>query len=583
MSPLSVIFCYFIRHGEQLQIRFVHGATIGKVARHLHAQSNGLRSDLLGIQQEITSWHPARLKHGEGPSGLGILDSMSDGFLLLDRHWRIQYVNQAGARFLQALTPVLRLAGAQFWEAFPQLADTEFHKHLHRSQMGEEVARFEEYIPSLHCWLEVQSDPLEAGLAVYFRDITDRKQLEEQRNELLAREQDARAEAERATQALQMFLMTVSHELRTPLTVILGYGRLLQTRDLPPPQRSSFVEIMDRNAKLMSKLIEDLLDHCRVITGKLKIEPRPLELSEAVLHCVESARPAAASKNIELHCSRNGQIPVMGDCDRLQQVIANLLSNAVKFTPRGGRVDVRLERENGHGRVVVADTGIGIEPDLLPHVFEVFRQGDSSTTRAQGGLGLGLALASELARLHDGTIQAHSAGKDRGSTFVVTLPLATALYAVSGPAVRRPPGREINADPQRLDKRKILVVEDDADTRDYMTMALRDAGAEVRALPSGKNALRTLETFKPAVLISDLAMPGEDGFALVKRVRSTASPRVRRIPAIAVTAHAGHSEQEKALAAGFDLHLSKPIDPVELTHAVVQLITKKKQSRAKNQ
>jgi PAS domain S-box-containing protein len=412
--------------------------------------------------------------------------------------------------------------------------------------------------------VEISLSPLEMAegllVASAIRDITDRKRAEADRAHLI-REQAARAEAESANRIKDEFLMTLSHELRTPLNAILGWVQIL--RSGWSGDATEALDTIDRNARAQVQLVEDLLDVSRIVSGKLRLDSQPIDLQQVAMQAIEVVRPAAAAKHLELLHVFDGSRPVVkGDPDRVQQVVWNLLSNAVKFTPRGGRVEVRISAATNHAVVTVHDSGAGIPPEFLPHLFERFRQQDSSTTRQHGGLGLGLAIVRHLVELHGGTVAAESSGEGRGSTFTVTLPLHDVGI---GATVQKAP--KIGTHMVRLTGTRVLVVDDRMDERQLFEFVLEHAGAEVRTAATASEACQIFDDWRPDVLLSDIAMPDEDGYALLKRLRSQQSD----LPAIAVTAHARQEDRERALSAGFNLYVAKPVDPVRLTEAVDRL------------
>jgi signal transduction histidine kinase len=381
----------------------------------------------------------------------------------------------------------------------------------------------------------------------------------------------ARAEAETANRLKDDFLATVSHELRTPLNAVLGYSQLLGMGGRSPEQVRRAVEAIERNVKSQAQLIDDLLDVSRIVSGKLRLELQPVEPATVVHNAVEAVAPSAAAKSVALVTTLDPAAgPVRGDAGRLQQVVWNLLSNAIKFTPEGGRVEVRLARAGDNVELAVRDTGRGIPPDMLSHVFDRFRQADSSTTRQYGGLGLGLSIVRQLVEMHGGTVRAESQGEDHGSVFTVTLPVAP----LAEPGEPPPPTEhgEERAAPGRLDGARVLAVDDDADVRSLLCEVLEAAGADVAVASSVAEAVEALETFAPDVLLSDIAMPGEDGYALIRRVRAWDSGEIAAIPAAALTAFAGEENRRKALDAGFHRHSSKPIDPAALISLVAELM-----------
>jgi signal transduction histidine kinase/DNA-binding response OmpR family regulator len=379
-------------------------------------------------------------------------------------------------------------------------------------------------------------------------------------------------EAAAANRAKDEFLATLSHELRTPLTAILGWARLLRVGNLPAGTAGGALETIERNAKAQSQLIDDLLDVSRIVTGKLRLVTQPVEIARVIEAAVESVRPAARAKKIRLEVELEPlDGPLLGDAGRLQQVAWNLLSNAVKFTPEGGRVGVLLRRAGTDAEVRVEDTGQGIDAEFLPHVFDRFRQADGSTTRQYGGLGLGLAIARHLVELHGGAISADSEGEGRGASFTVRLPLAAADSVSPGP--RHAPGGGVSppARPAALKGLRVLVVEDETDTRALVAYVLTAAGAEVKTAARAQEALDTLDGWTPDVLVSDIGMPGVDGYAFIGEVRRREADSGGRLPAIALTAYAGVEDRRRAISAGFETHLAKPLDPAEMVAAVAKL------------
>ena len=405
-------------------------------------------------------------------------------------------------------------------------------------------------------------------------DITDRKRAHVEREQLLAKEQAARAEAEAANRMKDEFLATLSHELRTPLNAMVGWTQLLRTRKFDEKTTVRALETIDRNTKSLAQLIEDVLDVSRIITGKLRLNVRPVELVPVIEAAIETVLPAAEAKNIRIESILDSSVgSVLGDANRLQQVVWNLLSNAVKFTPKGGRVEMRLEAINSRVQIRVSDTGQGINPDFLPYVFERFRQADSTTTRSYGGLGLGLAIVRHLVELHGGTVDAESPGLGLGATFIVNLPLRAVRVEVSEPQQVQPTaaGEVPTISGSSLDGLRVLVVDDEADARDLLTTVLRQYGAEVTAVATASEALEALKQLKPNVLVSDIGMPEEDGYALIRKVRALDAEQGGRIPAVALTAYARAEDRKQALLAGFQLHVPKPVDPTELAVVVANL------------
>jgi signal transduction histidine kinase/ActR/RegA family two-component response regulator len=405
-------------------------------------------------------------------------------------------------------------------------------------------------------------------------EILRRMAVEEALRESQSALRERAAEAERLNRLKDEFLATVSHELRTPLNAILGWASLLQAQQQAPEVRRA-VDVIYRNALAQAKLIDDILDVSRIVSGKIRIEARPAELSAIVEAALDAVRPSAAAKSIELELVQASEVcAITGDPDRIQQVIWNLLSNSVKFSPRGARVRVDIVPQANHQLIRVSDTGQGIAPEFLPFVFQAFRQADSSTTRREGGLGLGLALARHIVELHGGTIAAASEGPGKGSTFEVRLPVQAASNqpetapSLADPA-RAPAVRGGVEDGRvRLDGARVLVVDDESDTRGLLMEVLEQAGAQTRAAASVSAACAACSTFDPDVVVSDIGMPGEDGYSLIARLRCIPSFRDRPIPCIALTAYTRVEDQQRALAAGFDAHVGKPVSPSTLVAAV---------------
>ena len=396
------------------------------------------------------------------------------------------------------------------------------------------------------------------------------------RDELLRVEATARDEAESSNRAKDEFIAMISHELRTPLGAILIWAQLLKSDDVDPGAVTRAVGMIERSTKTLAQLIDDLLDASRIIAGKLTFETRPLELRPVIDAAFEAASPAAEAKGILLERSLPGPLPpVAGDPGRLQQVVGNLLANAVKFTPEGGRVEVRLARSGSTAHITIIDTGSGISPEFLPFIFERFRQADTTSTRKQKGLGLGLAIARQIVQLHGGTIEASSAGEGRGSTFTVKLPLLVSTSPVVLPAAR---GEERPGRTPALDGITVLVVDDEEDAREAMAVLLGQAGARVISVGGAAEAIDTLDRERPDVLLSDIAMPGEDGYALIRRVRLRSGETGGRIPAAALTAYATLEDRAKAIRAGYDEHIPKPVDPTRLIGAVALLVDADRQA-----
>ncbi|MEH2412614.1 hybrid sensor histidine kinase/response regulator [Nostoc sp.] len=406
------------------------------------------------------------------------------------------------------------------------------------------------------------------------RDITERKQAEQQCKQLLEREQIARADAEAANRIKDEFLATLSHELRTPLNTIMGWTQLLRNRNLDQTTTGRALETIERNTKSLTQLIEDILDVSRIIRGTLHLNIHQVKLVPLVEAAIDTVRAAAQGKEISIKSRFNPEVGViMGDANRLQQVVWNLLSNAVKFTPKGGRVDVQLQRIQSYVQIRVSDTGEGIAAEFLSHVFERFRQADSSKTRSHGGLGLGLAIVRHLVELHGGTVSAESPGIGQGATFIVNLPMK-AVDVETNTAEELSSSvdtQEANNYLPNLDDLRVLIVDDEADGRHLLTTILRQYGTQVIAAASASEALLALQEFKPHVLVSDIDMPQEDGYTLIRQVRALPTDQGGRIPAVALTADARAEDRTQALLAGFQLHVPKPVNAGELAAVIANL------------
>ncbi|MEH2327812.1 hybrid sensor histidine kinase/response regulator [Nostoc sp.] len=413
------------------------------------------------------------------------------------------------------------------------------------------------------------NDSQEHGVA-FVLDITDRKLAEQECDRLLERERTARQQAEIANKVKDEFLAVLSHELRTPLNSVLGWSKMLRTRKFDEKTTHHALETIERNAKLQTQLIEDLLDVSRILQGKLNLNICPVSLVMVVEATLQTVQLAAQAKSIQIQTVFDASLgQVMGDPNRLQQVVWNLLSNAVKFTPTGGRVEIRLMEAGNQAQIQVSDTGKGISLDFLPYVFDYFRQADGTTTRTFGGLGLGLAIVRKVVEMHGGNVQAESLGEGLGATFTVELPLL-----VRSEQVRGEENQSSYSEPESslLANTQVLVVDDEPDIRDLITFILQDYGIQVTAVSSAQEAIQALSELIPDVLISDIGMPKTDGYMLMREVRSRSPQQGGNVPAIALTAYAGEMNQQQALAAGFQMHISKPVDPDALVKAIADLI-----------
>ncbi|MEH1823961.1 MAG: ATP-binding protein [Nostoc sp.] len=458
-----------------------------------------------------------------------------------------------------------------------QRADKVWSDAVKNSTIYNNEYRFKRASDGSYRWQLARGLPLkdEQGFVVKWfgtcTDIHEQKQILEERAHLLELEQIARAKAETANRIKDEFLAVLSHELRTPLNAILGWSKLLQTRRLDQTKTSEALATIERNANLQVQLIEDLLDISRILQGKLTLNITKINLESTILSALQTMQLAAETKLIEVNTAFEPDVgQIMGDSTRLQQVVWNLLSNAIKFTPRGGKVEVRLEKADGYAQIIVSDTGKGINADFLPYVFDYFRQADSTSTRNFGGLGLGLAIVRNIIEMHGGIVQADSQGEGKGAIFTVSLPLLPdAIPKLSdeqnGLALLAP-----NSLP--LTGIRVLVVNDDTDSRDFVAFVLEQDGAFVIAVSSANEALQTLAEIKPDVLVSDISMPDIDGYMLINQVRTLTPEQGGQIPAIALTAFARNDDQQEALNAGFQMHVPKPLNPEELIAAIIKLM-----------
>jgi PAS domain S-box-containing protein len=413
------------------------------------------------------------------------------------------------------------------------------------------------------------------GASKIARDITEQARLALENSRLYVEAQDA-------NRMKDEFLAVLSHELRTPLNAIVGYSRLLRGGILTGEKAERGLEILERNATWLTQIVEDVLDVSRIVSGKIRLDVQPVSLPSVLGDAVATVQPAANAKGVVVQTIFDPRVgPVSGDPDRLQQVVWNLVNNAVKFTPRGGRVQVRLERVSSHVEIIVSDTGVGISAEFLPYVFERFRQAEAGTTRKTGGLGLGLAIVRHIVEMHGGTVRAASAGEGQGATFCVELPLM----------IVRPGGLDERREHPRTERRekltqlgdlhgiRVLAIDDEEDALSLLRVVLETAGAEVETVASPLVALERIEAFRPDVLIVDLGMPEMDGFELISRIRASNVPAVRDVPAAALTAFARSEDRTKALRSGFEMHLAKPVDPGELVASVATLVRRARQAK----
>ncbi|MDQ3322712.1 MAG: PAS domain S-box protein [Acidobacteriota bacterium] len=515
-----------------------------------------------------------------------VAETASDAIISIDEQSIILFINRAATRIFGY--EIEQMIGQNLSMLMP-----EYLRELHAAgqrryiETGKRHLHWEHVeVPGLH--RDGHEFPLELSFGEYnkrgrhvfigiARDISERKQVEVEREQLLQREQTARAQAEEANRIKDEFLATVSHELRTPLNAILGWSSLLRSGRLDTEASVRALETVERNARAQSQLIDDLLDISRIITGRLRLSVHTIELAAVIESSVEAVRPAAEAKEIRLQTLIDPKAgPISGDADRLQQIFWNLLSNAVKFTQKRGRVQIRLEQINSHVEITVSDTGKGIASEFIPHVFDRFRQADQTTTRRQGGLGLGLSIARQLVEMHGGTIRAESEGEEKGTSFVVKLPRLIAVPRAAKEKEKRvhPTASKeflsIDCAPE-LTGLRILIVDDEADARALLRQMLEMCGSKVTTTSSAAEALDRLKSGVFDVLVSDIGMPEEDGYTLIGKVRLLPAEKGGRIPAVALTAYARIEDRVRSLTAGFQVHVPKPVEPVELAAVVASL------------
>jgi signal transduction histidine kinase len=483
-------------------------------------------------------------------------------------------------RLIAELAPRLvlldvNLPGVDGWEVCRRLKANPDTASVAVLQVSATHVREEDTVRALEGGADASlTEPIEpAVLVATVRALLRARLAEDALRDALAREQVVRAAAEAANRTKDEFLATLSHELRSPLGVILTWVALLRSGRIDDAGRVRALEAIERNTRHQAKLIEDLLDVSRIISGKMRLDVAVVNLTEVVDAALDGVRHAADAKVIHLDFAHDAMVgPVSGDPARLQQVVWNLLSNAVKFTPRGGRVAVRVERVDSQAQIQVTDSGRGIDPAFLPHIFERFRQADSSTKRSEGGLGLGLAIVRHLVELHGGSVSAESRGFGEGSTFIVHLP----MRAVSLPLATTTPARTVTPPPPMgplpdLNGMRVLVLDDEPDAREAIAAVLEGCAAEVTAVATVREALAAVQRGAAQVVVSDIAMPSEDGYGFIAQLRRLPADRGGTIPVVALTAHAGSQERQRILATGFDEYLAKPIEPQELAAVVSRM------------
>ncbi len=560
-------YVYVVDHGivtrdADGRIMRLVGSTIDITERK---QAEAERECLLQRERAANELLQLFIEHA--PAAVAMLDRQMR-YLFTSRRWLQEY----GAGYTS-------LTGLCHYDVVPDMPD-EWRGVHQRCLAGATERRQEDYFvraDGLAIWLHWEVLPWYTsggdigGIIIFAENITDRKQAEQEREQLLERERVAREQAENANRIKDEFLAVLSHELRSPLNPILGWTKLLRSRKFDEKAADRALETIERNAKLQTQLIEDLLDVSRILQGKMVLDTSAVNLAATIEAALETVRLAASAKDIQIHILLDSNVGnVWGDSNRLQQVIWNLVSNAVKFTPSRGWVEVRLEQVGGDAQIQVRDNGKGISPEFLPHVFEYFRQADGTTTRTFGGLGLGLAIVRHLVELHGGSVLADSPGEGLGATFTVRLP----LMETSPEVPQEVPSYSFGD----LGGLHVLIVDDEADIRDLVAFILEQSGAEVTVATSASEALAALTQALPDVILCDIGMPEVDGYMLMRGLRALPSERGGLIPAIALTAYAGESNQKQALAAGFQLHISKPVEPEELVRAIAQLVARDKET-----
>ncbi|MBW4581044.1 MAG: response regulator [Tildeniella nuda ZEHNDER 1965/U140] len=545
----------------------------------IYPSPNGLTVFLADITEAKRA--EAVRKHAEAElrQKNAILDAVNESaptpIFVKDREGRIIYANPATLEVLgKAASEVI---GYRDCDLYPNLEDAiEVMANDQRVMASGQTEVVEESPDGIRTFLGMKAPYRNEageviGLIGIANDISDRVQLERDRERLLQQEQAAREAAEQANRIKDEFLAVLSHELRSPLNPILGWAKLLRQGKLDEAQTAQALATIERNAELQAQLIEDLLDISRIMQGKLSLTAAPVSLPLVIAAAVETVRLAAEAKNIELQLELDPIAPISGDAARLQQVVWNLLTNAVKFTPHGGQVTVELRQVNQLAQMRVVDTGKGIKPAFLVHMFEYFRQEDGSTTRRFGGLGLGLAIVRQIVEMHGGTVWAESKGEHQGATFIVRLPLSGSRESGVGNG-EQPDNPSLPTPHSPLTGLQILLVDDDTDTREFQAFLLEQNGAAVTAVDSGLAALQALEQFTPDVIVSDVGMAAMDGYMLMQHIRSRPLNQGGAIPAIALTAYAAELDQQKALRAGFQAHITKPLEPEVLVKAIVHLL-----------
>lgn len=495
-----------------------------------------------------------------------VLSSLRDGFYTLNCNWHFTYLNERELEIIGK--PREAVIKKSIWEIFPDVVDSEYYHEVQRAMAERIPLQFDYYYPTWDRWFENRVYPIPDGIAVLCADISDRKYIEREREQLLARETLPRGKAEELNRLKDEFLAIVSHELRTPLNPILGWSQLLSAGRLDPAQTAKGIAIIERNARLQAQLIEDLLDISRILRGKIKLNKVPLNLANIINSAIATVELTAQAKSILIVTDFEPNVgQVLGDEQRLQQIVWNLLANAIKFTTESGKITVKLNKVGRSARIQVIDTGQGIEPEFLPHVFDRFRQADSASTRNLGGLGLGLAIVRNLTELHDSSIAVQSPGKDRGATFSVEFP----LELDSAEILSNPPSVDNPVATKQLQGIRILAVDNEPDSLSLLAFILEQQGAEVKTVTSASKAIEALSESTFELLISDIGMPVVNGYELMRQIRALKSP-LANIKAIAFSAYAAEFDQQQAKEAGFQQHIAKPLNVDALVATVSKLV-----------
>lgn len=517
-----------------------------------------------------------------------MVESMREGALTINSEGTIVYCNESFANMVNR--PVERVLGSTFIEYLLAENREDYTAFLNSEDIRQDKleVRLASEAERLTPVLVSRSLPQVTGMAcLVVTDLSEHKHnlellasqkadkaLNKQRENLLIREQALRLEAEKANRSKEEFLATISHELRTPLNAVLGWATMLRRSTLDAETFQRGIESIERNARAQAQLIEDLLDISRITSGKLRLDVKPIRLISVITGAIDSIQPAADAKDVQLGLVLDPSVDqIEGDASRLQQVVWNCLSNAVKFTPAGGKVRVHLESRDSVARITIADTGAGIDPEFLPHVFGRFQQADGAMTRAHSGLGLGLAIARHLVEIHGGTIEADSDGVGHGSTFTILLPISRASKATVAEDGQVDLAEQAAGEIlPNLGGLRILTIDDELDTRDLVRIVLEGCGADVVTAGSASEGLETLAGWKPHVLICDIGMPDEDGYSVIRKVRASAENAA--LPAIALTAYVRVEDRMRALEAGYQMFLPKPVEAAELRSTVANLVAR---------